>query len=953
MEAFLNKTADYIYDHYRSRLGELCIVLPSRRAGLFLKKHLAAKLKKPSWAPVIYSIEDFVSAYAGYQPAEKLTLLFELYEIHREIEKNAAQSFDDFFGWGEILLNDFNDIDLYLGDAAKIFNYLNDTKALELWDPGREKLTDFEKAYLRFFNSLEDYYKRFRSKLQDANLAYGGMAYRYLAENLHLKNPQKDWHKIIFAGFNALSRSEEAIISALIRQGNDAEILWNADKYYMNNPRQEAGNFLRTYKQDKRWLHENNWIENDFSEHKNIEIIGVPQSIGQAKVCGDIINKLDRSDYTAGQTAIVLANENLLLPVLNSLPESIEAFNVTMGLSLKQTLFFDLCDAILGLYENRKRYNELHKEDRKQDIYYRDLLKVLEHPYIIRMLNALNADQLKVIEGIKKNTRVFYSFQELKTSQWSSQVLMPEFLEDILQNWNSSPQEITALFTMLIGTLRTTLFTGKTKEGNSVEMEQLFSFARLIKRFESLLQHYKPSLTTRTFRNLFKQLTQTTTIPFYGEPLKGIQVMGVLETRALSFKNLIMLSVNDDQIPAKQQANSFIPYEIKKKFNLPTFHDRDSIYAYHFYRLIQQSENIYLTYNTEPGQLGGGDRSRFITQILYELPKYNANIHIRESLLNIPLKNNPAREIKLPKTQGLWEDILERTQKGLSPTAISTYITCPLQFYFENIAAITEMEEVEETIDQATLGSVVHDVLYELYHPLKNKKLSLEELDNKEKEIRSHVSKAFGKHYDSASTGFGKNRLIYEVAVSFIENFLKSEKETLKNGSNIQIVDLEKKVKTNLHINDPNNDNNILQVALKGTIDRVDRKDETLRIVDYKTGNVNRSKELKVKDWQELTTNPDLTKAIQVLIYGYLWYRNTNTGESMTSGVISLRKFSEGFQAVTLPDEQDLTKGEIINKTEGILKDVFTDLLNKNNPIVQTPKPENCTYCPFKSICNR
>lgn len=950
MKPFLEKTADYLFENYAMHLGEIAVVLPSRRAGLFLKKHLASRITKPAWAPRIFAIEDFVAHYAGLQPAEKLTLLFELYETHREIAGNKAQSFDDFLGWGNVLLSDFNDIDLHLGDASQIFQYLSDTKAIELWEPAYGKLTDFQKNYLAFFNSLEKYYKRFKERLQESKLAYNGMAYRHIAEQMDSIGLQRDWHKIIFAGFNALSKSEEKIIDWLIKNENQADLLWNADQYYLNDQNQEAGRFLRKYK-EKKWLHHDNWIENDFKEPKYIGLLGVPQSIGQVKVCGDLLNKLEEAEFEEGQTAVVLANENLLLPVLNSLPSGINAFNITMGLSLRQTPFFDLLDAVLAFCENRQRFNDLHSGKKEQDIYYRDLVKIIEHPYFKRYFLSLGEGQISVAEKIKNGGQVFYSTHELKTRYWSEETPMPKLIEQINKAWNYKPHELTGLFRQLIDDIRLSL-SGTGKE-SSVEMEQLFSFAKLLNRFEYLITKYTPSLTLRTFRSLFRQLAQTTNIPFYGEPLQGLQVMGILETRSLSFKNLIMLSVNDDQIPAKQQANSFIPYEIKKTFKLPTFKERDSIYAYHFYRLLQQCQNIYLTYNTEPGNLGSGDRSRFIAQLFYELPRYNDNITIEEKLFHIPLQQSAEKQISLPKTQDLWDEIRQKTLSGLSPTSISSYINCPLKFYFENIASITNADEMEETIDYATLGTVVHEVLQNLYEPYIGKTINESELRQMKAKITHYATTAFKKNYLAKSIHYGKNRLIYEVALSFLENFIETETEQVKNDSQIEIIGLEEAMNYKLEIEDPNEKHGSLTVRLKGKIDRIDCKDSIVRVVDYKTGSVDKRRELTIKDWDNLKSDPKLSKALQMLIYGYLWAKHTSSDKAISSGIVSLRNFSEGFQTVAIPGNTNIASDEIKQEIEKIVKTVFIELLNKELPITQTENLENCKYCPFKQICIR
>jgi ATP-dependent helicase/nuclease subunit B len=437
MTKFLEKTAEYLINGYGDRISDLCIVLPNRRAGLFLKKHIGKKIRKTIWAPAVYSIEDFLINLSGLRLCDSMEVLFELYEIHKSIEGQNAQPFDEFISWAQQLLGDFNEIDSYQVDAKELFSFLSEAKALSVWNLDSKPLTDFEKQYLRFFNSLSIYHEQLRLRLLNSGRAYAGLLFRQTAEEVGVWQEKLPWDRIIFAGFNALTKAEETIIDSLILKGK-AELLWDADAYYMEDEKQEAGFFLRKWR--KKWgTGSFNWIGNDLAKSSaEIRIIGVPFHVGQAKLCGELLSEGLLKGDTAGETAVVMMDEQVLLPLLNSLPPEVRDLNITMGLPLRQTPLFDLFETILRMHENTTRF-ETKGTGEKERFYYRDVLRILQHPYAIRMSGGLLKGNLFVLDelvrDIRTGSRVFLAKEDLIGTGTGLFAGSLGFLEPVFNSW--------------------------------------------------------------------------------------------------------------------------------------------------------------------------------------------------------------------------------------------------------------------------------------------------------------------------------------------------------------------------------------------------------------------------------------------------------------------------------------------------------------------------------------
>lgn len=957
VKTFLEKTGEYILENYADKLHSLCIVVPNRRAIHFLKSFLTEQQNKTFILPSFYTAEEFISYNAKHTVTDNITLLFELYQVYQNSSIAEKDSFEEFIKWAPILISDFNEIDHYLVDVSQLFSTLESEKKIEIWNPSGTNLTEFQKKYLLFWNSLLELYTNLKTNLSKKATAYQGMAARIVAENISAIEPKIEHGKIIFVGFNALSNAEEKIIRYLIKCGK-ADILWDADKYYTNSMVQEAGKFIRKHR--KNWeLKDFHWIDDNFKtiDHK-IQCIGVSQNTGQAKLAGEILST-KISTWNINKTALVLSDENLLIPLLHSIPEDIKEFNITMGYPLGNSSIADLIDTLFSLHENARNFNE-DNDQRVLKYYYKDILKILQNASI----NELFADSSTIFQTaanyIIDNNFIFISAEILNKSIIPNEdKICKTLFSFFICEWKS-PQNIIFYLESLYEYLQQQLLLPKnTSNKMALDAEIVKEIRAIIKRLKGLLQNYSFFSDIKTLRHLLNQLVKSVTVPFIGEPLKGLQIMGVLETRNLDFENIIMLSVNERILPSGNTTNSFIPINIKQTFGIPTYGDKDAVYAYHFYRLLQKAENIFLVYNSESEGFGKAEKSRFISQLLQELKQYNPLTKITESLYIAGIsKNTKTEKIEITKDESVYKKLLYlSSEKGFYPTTLSTYINCPLQFYFSHVANIKPLETVEETIETSTLGSIIHAVLQKLFEPFcTEKKINSTEILNLLSHVETYTNEAFREEFKGVDFESGKNLLISKVAKKLILNYLHFEKTFIesidKSGGSTHFFGLEKKLNHEIEI--ILNDKSKVNIKFGGKADRIDSINNIPRIVDYKTGKVTTS-ELKVKNLNDVIIDSKYSKAFQLLFYGYLGIKDKKLiqTEVIEIAILSLKFISNGYMKVRVSDDNSLISTEIAAQFEELLIQLLQKILNRDIPFCQTEDNKRCIYCNYKNICNR
>ena len=939
MSTFLKDLAAEFNSHFQNQSDSVCIVFPTRRAGLFFQKELAAQASVPIWSPKIYSIQDFLLELCKPTIPDQITLLFELFEVYHQHFPN--EDFDRYYPWGELLLKDFDDLDKYLAPASKVFATVNDLHQIDadfgLPEEDLERLKlfwknffehDLSKLKSEFVNTwknLSDIYSEFKERLNQKNWAYEGMAYRDLAENISPASIESlsKYSKIIFAGFYALSPAEEKVMSFLI-DNNLAVIYWDTDKYYVDDHGQEAGKFIRENKLVKDPFL---WKGNYFKDiPKQIQFAGIPLMVGQARYAGQLLSDLcSQPDFIPEKTAIVLPDEKLLFPVLYSIPEEIKEINVTMGYPLRQTPLYNLFEDLITLQKNSRVEN-----NGTFSFYFRDIKKVLDHTYIRltggklihKWLDSLNDNYIRI----------------------SSSLIFGEASNEVFDTLFKLPSTIEGVFVWVKKILRMILeaMEAQNFKFHRLESEFIYTFFTQVKRLEDIFSSQTVAIGINTFWKIFLEVIQSVRIPFSGEPLKGLQVMGYLETRVLDFENVILLSVNEDVLPAAGNTPSFIPFNIRKAFGLPTYEDQHAVSAFHFYRLMQRAKNIYLLYNTEPRALTAGERSRFLLQIEHELAtKYPDTIKVTKKVISTPIVKETVSPIIVEKSPKVLEELSHfmakdgnDPKKNLSASGLQSFIACPLRFYFRYIAGLKEAEEEEENMEAATFGKVFHKAMQDIYSNVPGFDQSV--FEKLKRKINEFVDEAIQKEFISIDQLEGKNILLRNVIRELVAKVLQLDEEYLP----FKILMLEKDVSQKFVFNSNWN------VKFFGIIDRVDEKDNVLRIVDYKTGKVEKKKPVDISIYFE---DVSYKEQFQAMYYAYLTSK-LNPGRTISSGLLALKSMKDG---VWMLNSGEPFSSNQFQEFEVNLKNLLLKIFDKDIPFRQTDDEERCTYCAYKEMCHR
>lgn len=908
---FLDKIASTIIDGYNHKLSDLVVVLPNKRAKVFLIEALRKKTESTIFAPQIISIEDFIQDIAGIRSVDSIELVFEFYEVYIEItEKEKQQPFELFANWAKTLLQDFNEIDRYLLEPSHVLSYLKDIEDIKHWSVDAEKRTTMIDNYLQFWNLLPVYYEALYTHLLNKGIGYQGLIYREAVKNLNHFSEAIAKNEYLFAGFNALNASEEKIVQHLLAT-DKAKIFWDADETFLNDPFHDAGLFLRRFKESWKHYKANpfEWIVNDFSEAKNIQIIGTPKTIGQAKIAGSLIEKQAQSEKSLNKTAIVLGEENLLVPLLYALPASVEALNITMGYSGKNNPAQILIAKLFKLHSNA-----LSRNPNSYVFYYKDVLDILTHPLIEPYAQAGS-----LVNSINQNNYTFITYNKLlELNPHHSELFLLLF-----QKWEHGSMQVLETISSLLLQIKSNL--SNDSEEEKITKAFVYSIFKVVNKLINYYARHQHIDTIETLFAVYKQIIDLAEVSFEGEPLNGLQIMGVLESRVLDFDTVIVTSMNEGKFPAGKSQNSFIPYDVKRELGLPTFKEKDAIYTYHFYHLLQRAKNIYLLYNTESEGLDGGEKSRFITQLEVEKQK---NHTITHEIYNASLPDIAYKPIVIPKSESVMLRLKEIAANGFSPSALTSYIRNPIQFYMQKILHIREVEEVEENIALNTLGTIIHETLRVLYEPFIGKFLSTEDIKNNIKQIDDEVLKQFKIVYKEGEIKKGRNLLAFEVAKRNVLNFLKLELQEIENGDAVKIIALEKTYERILeHPKLP------FPVIIKGNVDRIEQRNGKVRIIDYKTGKVE-AKEVALKQWDKLTAEIKNDKIIQVLAYAFMYAPNLQ-GQELEVGILSFKNLKSGFLPFNF--KEDKTEIAIVddsiseNYTEQLVL-LLNEILDPNIP---------------------
>ena len=811
MKTFLQEVVDAIHEQ-EAAISELILILPSIRAGLFLKELIKKTYANQTlFAPEVISIEEFITTLSELQPIDNTTALFEFYntylQTHTDQEK---EEFESFTPWAQTLIYDFNEVDRYLLDPKDFFNYLSGIKELENhWYLQPEK-TPLVSRYVSFWEKLEDYYTNFSKQLITSKKGYQGLQYRVAASKIDVYTQKTD-KKHIFIGFNALNEAEQQIIQHLL-DARKGRVFWDIDQRFYEDKNHGASLFVRQYVE--RWPHfkktKPEWINAHFSSEKQLSIIGTPKQVGQAKYVGQLLAALPKEKLD--RTAIVLGDESLLLPILNAIPESIKDINITMGLPLRQIPLAAFFETLL----------QIHIASGDKGFYYKPLLEVLHNQAVFWLLGTTC---YTLSEKITQDNLVYPKLAQLIAHVPPSQTAIFKLLLGPIKTVATAISRFQQLIHLLKNHLE--------NEQNLLELEYCYRFYVVFNKLQQLQEQYSYIKTLQGLQKLYHELLSTETLDFRGEPFKGLQLMGMLESRCLDFETVIITGVNEGVLPAGKTTNSFIPYDLKTNYELPTYKEKDAIYTYHFYRLLQRANTAYMIYNTESDGQNAGEKSRFLLQLDIEKEPLHT-LHDYVVAATIPLVATPPLQIS--KNVAILEKLTALADYGFSPSALTGYIRNPIDFYHQYILGIREQDRVEETIAANTLGTVVHNVLENLYKPFVGSIITTSNIDGMLLEIHNQVHKEFQSVYAKMNITEGKNLVIFEVAKRYVFNLLKSEQRLLASGAELEIVAIERNLKAAINI--PELD---FPVYIKGKVDRVDRLNGQLRIIDYKTGNVTKS----------------------------------------------------------------------------------------------------------------
>ena len=956
MKPFLEDLAEKMVLQH-PRLEELTMVFPNRRAALFFQHYLSGQVTKPAWSPTLMTIEELFLELSTLQEADKLGLIFRLYKVYRKVMKND-EPFDRFYFWGEMLLRDFDEVDKYLIPATTLFKDLSKLREMDesfdyLTDEQKKFLRDFwfnfddkpagsKEEFLKIWRELPKVYTEFVKALHAEHLAYQGMIHREVAEKLKGRKLSLSADsrslgggrgEVVFAGFNALTKSEEILISHFVEEG--AQVFWDMDAYYVEDVNQEAGQFFRQYRKHPvlNKTFESELVSNFRELNKKIQLYGVPQKVGQAKLLGQLLeNEAIPKTKSAGgageevKTVIVLPDESMLLSVMHSLPEGLESVNVTMGYPLRSTPLYNLLELLLDLQINRSGESFSHRQ----------ITAILAHAYVLSQDEA-HATELR-LDIIHRN-RIYVGAAELQKEgsilQTIFQIVQPEglaiYLLDIVQR------------------LGTTF-----EDKQSFDSEYAFHFHRHLSRLHEVLNESGAQPDLKGFQKLFRLVIQSQKIPFTGEPLKGLQIMGVLETRNLDFDNVFILSLNEGLLPAAPRQGSYIPYAIRKAYGLPTHEYQDAMYAYLFYRILQRAKNIWLFYNTEPDVLGMGEMSRFLLQLIHESGK-----EIPHHILNNPIQLNEVIPIRIAKTPNVMEVLARFTNpegRGLSPSVLNDYIECSLRFYLKHIAGLKEAEEVEEEMDARVFGIFLHNIMDWFYRDWIELKPSREIMpkdldpDKTNALLMPLIDRAFKEHFfldrDKPVQYRGQWVVVKTIVLQFAQRIIELDRDYAP----FTIELLETKTFNWPFPISVNGDSK--KVILSGRIDRIDSKDGAVRVIDYKTG-----KDGLTFESIEALFNRESKRnkaAFQTILYSWLYYQHEK-GVGPIRPVLMNRKnlFDDYLHDLQMGKEEITDIRPHLLEFEERLKGLLEELYDPALLFTQTTVEKNCKFCAYKNICRR
>lgn len=966
MKPFLYAVAEAFYRKYGSEVSRIAFVFPNRRAGIFFQKYLVTIAGHPLFSPPVLTVSELLTEITGYVPADRISMLFILYEHFKRLS-HSEESFDNFLFWGEMLLNDFDDADKYLVEVKQLFTNIRELKEIDesfnyLTDEQVEAIRCFwahfipaqesakKRQFIAVWEILHSLYSCLKEELKKKGIAYEGMIFREAAERVREgKRLSMSYEKVVCVGLNALCKAEEIVLKQLKADGI-ADFYWDYESPYVRDKENRASYFCQRNRMS--FPSALSLEMEDRKEEPVIELIGVPSAVGEAKHVQTILTGLLSEKAIPGpkkaiNTAVILPDEGLLLPVLHSIPDEIDPINVSMGYTLSSTPIAGLMKILFDL-QNQIRYMGGYPR-----FYYKKVLAVLSHRYVLASgESSVNA----LADDIRKYNKIFISVEELAYN---------DLLETIFRPLETTMQAADYLLEVLLRLQRRIPGQQDGEEDRedeetpagltSLEREFLFHYYLTVKRLKEVITEYGVSMDVTTFFRLIERMASSITIPFRGEPLSGLQIMGVPETRALDFENLIILSMNEGVFPVQRYENTFIPYNLRKGFGMPTTEQRDCMYAYNFYRLLYRAKRIYFLYDTRNEGVRTGEVSRYIYQL-----KYLYKCRIAEKQITYDIEVIQPKSIEIAKTehvQAKLRSFLAGGNRALSASALNTYLNCPMQFYLQYVERISEPDEVSESVEASTFGNIYHQVMEYLYRPFCGKPVTadvLERIQKNEPLLTGYIERAFASNYFKTEIPrplTGQNFLVGEVIRKYVKQTLKKDRKYTP----FVYRESEREILTEYRFDGDR------RVRLKGFIDRIDEREGKIRIIDYKTGSGKTVFRQIDELFDKTLSMTDRPKAVmQVFMYA-LMYKQLFGNVRIEPGIFYLRTlFKEDFDWA-IQYKPELRGGSVrvedFNEYETDFRKAFTECLqeifNPDVPFYQTQHNKNCAYCLFSAICKR
>ena len=925
MDTFLRQVAARILREHLRNTDRVLVVFNNHRSELFLRRafeQISDENGTTFFLPQITVIDDLVSQLGGLKIIPNEFLLFQLYRIHMEIggDDRKYQTFEDFIAFGDMMLADFSEIDRYCVDARQLFVNLHDIKDILEWDVENPDMSPFQRNYLQFYHSLFEYYSKLRAILAERGEAYGGMAYRHVAENIATLVDGCPYEAIYFIGFNALSECEKRIIAEYVRRGIGT-LLTDADTYYYADTMQEAGRFLRQHDKDFPEIVPHG--PSLFSQgNKKVHIVECPEAVLQCKYAGQLLTEHPDWLTDPESTAIVLADEGLLIPALDALPAVNADYrvNVTMG--------YPFADS--GIHALVLRLISLYRQANASGYYHTDLVEVLGNHLMGRLVGRDDLRQY-VADYLRRENRI------RSTSSEISAMLGTDGLDFLFPTTVPTPDEVLAI----LRRMAEAMVAEGVVESNKKEKQVLGGLAEILNHFDQLQSEYHLIADLVTLEKVYTRIAQRHSVAFLGQPLSGLQVLGVLETRNLDFRRVILLSANEGTIPAGREQATIIPFELQRHFHLPTYEEKDAVYAYNFYRLLQRAEEVYLLYSSETSGMGKGEESRFLKQVRFELAgRFSGHVEVDDSVVELPpdlhVSTQPAIASKDDAAMQRLSAIAER---GFSPSALNVYIGCPLSYHYQYIMGLRD-DSLEDSLDASQLGTCVHSVLQHIYTPFIGTRVDPRGLRDALANLKPLMDEAFDEFYRHGRPTEGRNRFLYSVAESQLHHMLRKEIALIEDGARLEIVALEQDITMPLAEG----------VNLKGVVDRIDRLNGRLRVIDYKTGSV-RDSDIAVR-----TANLEKGAAMpgkwfQLMCYALMYSHAHPLGEPILSCIYPLRSLRSDVCLATIDGQPEIT-AETLADFRSRLEAIIAELMDRTVPFTPPEHPSGCLFCPARGFCS-